>query len=50
MDNLEIQFIEEIEAIARIRYRKRYGALCSDRQRIVLDLHRSGFLEEVENE
>lgn len=50
MDILELEFIEEIEEIARIRYGKRYNALCSDRKRIVLDLHKAGFLEEVENE
>ena len=45
----EVQFFEELEAIARIRYRKRYGALCADRQRIVLELHKAVFLEEVED-
>ena len=47
MDELERQFIEELHAIAQIRYRKGYDALCSDRQRVVLNLHRAGFLEDV---
>ena len=47
MDILELEFIEELETIARIRYGKNYDALCPDRKRIVLDLHKSGFLEEV---
>ncbi len=49
MDNIELEFIEELEEIARIRYGKRYDALCPDRKRIVLDLHRAGFLEDVED-
>lgn len=49
MGNREIRFIEEIEAIARIRYKKRYNALCPDRKRIVLDLHKAGFLEDLED-
>lgn len=51
MDYLELEFIEELEEISRIRYGKRYDALCPDRKRIVLDLHKAGFLEELkENE
>ena len=49
MDNIELEFIEEIEEIARIRYGKRYDALCPDRKRIVLTLHKAGFLDGVEN-
>ncbi len=49
MDILELEFIKELEEIARIRYGKRYDALCPDRKRIVLDLHKAGFLEEVED-
>ena len=49
MDNIELEFIEEIEEIAKIRYGKRYNSLCSDRKRIVLDLHKSGFLDGVED-
>ena len=49
MDYLELEFIEEIEEIARIRYGKRYNALCSDRKRIILNLHKAGFLNDVEN-
>ncbi len=50
MDRIELEFIEEIEEIARIRYGKRYNALCSDRKRIVLDLHKAGFLEDLKDE
>ncbi len=50
MDIIELEFIEEIEAIARIRYGKRYNALCPDRKRIVLDLHKAGFLEDLKDE
>ena len=47
MDEIELEFIGELEEIARIRYGKSYNALCPDRKRIVLNLHKAGFLEDV---
>ena len=43
MDKTEL----ELEAIANIRYGKHYYSLCPDRQRVVINLHVSGFLDEV---
>ncbi len=43
MDQTEM----ELEAIANINYGKHFYFLCPDRQRVVITLHQSGFLEEV---
>ena len=39
---------QELEAIANINYGKHYYSLCPDRQRVVISLHASGFLEDFE--
>ena len=49
MDYLKLEFIGELEEISRIRYGKSYDTLCSDRKRIVLTLHKAGFLNDVKN-
>ena len=38
----------ELEAIANINYGKNFYSLCPDRQRVVIRMHASGFLEDFE--